>query len=555
MNAVRAWLAATSALAALPAQARTLSSFESRDVTAQRLADTDGDGRNELLVVHHPGVGDSALIRIGFDDANKALVTRGRILLPDPAHTLIAVEDLLPAPGAEVVLATPRRTATVPFTDAGDGKPVSLSRKAKFNLRVDQPQFSKFIIDLNKDGLLDLMVPSLEGVQPYFQEKQDQPDGDARPRFRSMERFTVPVSTSIDTGGGGLDQELTGGVRIPQILTEDLNADGRPDLLTKEGLRRAYHMQRADGTFAEPIRIDLEQFVDSTPKAALDLGSTAVLRDTQLMRRGDLNGDGIADHVIAHRRKIWTFLGDSGGPQFRKTRTQAVADDVTELMLIDLDGNGSDDLLTFRVQLPGLASIVLGLVKSIEIDVRAVGYQSGAEGFESTPKWRRTVTLVVPPLLSLLGRQEELVDRFTNLINKARISARGAFLKDDQEDLAVVTDDGTQVQLYPKVSAAPTLDSAEGSRMLRELLFENDNPVFDLERLFGLASGFLDKMSDQAVGDRKPAASLPLRDPEQWFLIDLDAAEFDGKPGVELLLTYQDPKDPSRRVYDVITWQ
>jgi hypothetical protein len=538
---------------ALPAQVRKSASFEHADITSQRLADTDGDGRQELLLVWHPGIGESALIRVGFDDNNQQLVQRGRITLKDPAHTLIAVEDLLPTPGAEVILATPRRTSCVPWTiDGKADKPVVLSRSAKFKVRVDQPQLSPFVIDLNKDGLLDLMLPGLHGVRPYFQEKVGD---DGVPVFRKMDPFTVPISALVDTGSTGLDQELTGSIKIPQINTEDLNGDGRPDLLTKKGLERAYHMQRADGTFADPIQVDLKQFVDSTPKAALDLGSTAVLNDNQLLRRGDLNADGIPDYVIAHRRKIWTFLGDSSGPQFKKARTQAVADDVTELMLIDLDNDLSDDLLTFQVQLPGIASILVGLVQSLEIDVRAVGYKSGDNGFESTPKWRRTVTVRVPPLLSLLSRQEELIDRFTSLISKARISARGEFLNPGQPDLALVTEDGSAIQLYPNVPAAPKLDSTEGSKMLGSLLFEDEDPVFDLERLFGLVSGFLDKLSDQAVGDRKPTESIKLRDNEKWYLTDLNVGEFDGSPGEEMLLTYRDASNPKQRAYDVIAWR
>lgn len=549
---MRALCIAALAATTLPAQAHKSASFEYTGVTSQRLADTDGDGRQELILVCHTDTGDSALIRVGFDDNNQQLVQRGRIALQDPAHTLIAVEDLLPAPGAEVILATPRRTACVPWTtDGKSGKPVVLSRSAKFTVRVDKPQLSPFVIDLNKDGLLDLMLPGLHGVRPYFQEELGD---DGVPIFRKMDPFTVPISASVDTGSGGLDQELTGSIRIPQINTEDLNSDGRPDLLTTQGFERAYHMQRADGTFADPIQVDLKQFVDSTPKAALDLGSTAVLNDNQLMRRGDLNADGIPDFVIAHRRKIWSFLGDSNGPQFKKARTQAVADDVTELMLIDLDNDQSDDLLTFRVQLPGIASILLGLVHSLEVDVRAVGYKSGEDGFKSTPKWRRTVTVRVPPLLSLLGRQEELIDRFTNLINKARISARGEFLKPGQPDLALVTEDNSAIQLYPNVPAAPELDSREGSKLLGELLFDDENPVFDLERLFGLASGFLDKLSDQAVGDRKPTESIQLRDNEMWYLTDLNVGEFDGQPGQEMLLTYRNANNPKQRAYDVIAW-
>ncbi|MGK0435520.1 MAG: hypothetical protein ACJA0V_004686, partial [Planctomycetota bacterium] len=89
----------------------------------------------------------------------------------------------------------------------------------------------------------------------------------------------------------------------------------------------------------------------------------------------------------------------------------------------------------------------------------------------------------------------------------------------------------------------------------RDLLFENENTVFDIDRIFGLASGFLDRMNDQSVGERKPTASVKLRDVEQWLLTELNVGEFDGKPGEELLLTYQAINDPEQRAYDVISWR
>lgn len=539
-------------------QARTSGSFELAGVAAQRLADTNGDGRQELLLIHKDqATGKASLLRIGFDDNNKQLTRLGQIQITDPTHTLIAVADLLPMPGDEIILATPKHTACVPWETEGarataPARPIVLARRARFNVRVDEPKLSSFVIDLNKDGLLDLMLPSLTGVQPYFQEKVDE---NGLPIFRRMAPVKVPVSVSVGTGTGGLDQELTGGIGIPQIHTEDLNADGRPDLLTSEGETRSFHIQRTDGTFADPIHVDLKHFVDSTPMAIMDLGKTAVLGDRQLMRRGDLNGDGFADHVIAHRRKIWTFLGNSNGPQFKNARTQAVADDITELILLDLDGDKRDDLLTFRVQLPGLGTILLGLVQSIDIDVRAVGYPSEKGGFARTPKWRRTVTIRVPPLLSLLSRQDELIDRFTNLISKARVSARGEFLTKGQSDLALVREDSGTVDLFSNVPAAPQLNTEEGGRLLSNLLFEEENTVFDIDRVFGLASGFLDRMSDQAVGERKPTASIKLRDTEAWFLTDLRVGEFDGRPGEELLAVYHSATDSSLRAYDVIAWQ
>ncbi|MCK5941036.1 MAG: hypothetical protein KAI24_03625, partial [Planctomycetes bacterium] len=204
---------------------------------------------------------------------------------------------------------------------------------------------------------------------------------------------------------------------------------------------------------------------------------------------------------------------------------------------------------------PGLGSLLLGLVRSIDIDVRAVAYPSEQDGFARKPKWRRTVTLRVPPLLSLLSQQEELLQRFTNMINEVRVSARGSFTGEGAQDLVIVRDEDQVAELYRDVPPAPELDSKEGVKVLRRLLFEDEDTVFDIDRVFGLLSGFLSKLSQEPDGERKPNLELPLRDKQQWRLILLENAELDGEPGDELVAGYESAEGFPVRAYDVIRWR
>ena len=499
-------------------------------ISAQFLIDTDGDGRDELVVVSRTGV----LTSHGVS-ADGTFSLRSTLQLVDPTHTLLGPADVLPGPGIELVLADSSGTSALSLATA-EPKLQPLLRRARCTMSLGRPLASPFAQDLNRDGRIDVLLPTPQGVQPFLQQA---PGADGMPQFQAMPLLPGrPQISLVDRNGGG-DPELQGGITVPPVDTQDLNGDGRPDLLTTEGKRHDYHLQGADGAFAPPIQIDIGQFQDSTPKATVELGSTAVLGDDQLLQSGDIDGDGIPDFVIAHRRKVWTFLSSKAGPQFTKAHTQAVADDTTAMLVVDLDEDKRADLLTFQVQIPSAGSLLLGLVQSIDIDVKAVGHRADNGVFAGTPAWRRTVTLRIPPLLSLLSKQQELVKRFTDIVGKARLGVRGAFTGPGKQDLALLRTERTHVDLYAMQGDAPTLGSVAGRRQLRRLLFDDPDPLFTLDRLFTLLGGFLDEMSGNLIGERTPFASVPLRDPAQWRLHDLLVGELDGAPGAELLAVYE----------------
>jgi len=536
---------------AAAAQQNVLARLEPKtEVVIEFLADTDGDGRAELVLVAADGQIDRHGIR--GENGGSAFAPMGTLRLRDPTHSLLACRDIVPAPGLELVVADSRGTVWLPWPDAnGTPEPRSLARAARFTLRTDRPHEAPFVQDLDRDGRLDLLLPTLQGCTPFLQ--LPPADGATDPQFRALPPLPLPVQVSLHPSNSSLDDEHQMSLVIPQVETADLNGDGRPDLITHDGSKQGFHLQLASGGFAPPIEVDVMQFQDSTPSAVVAPGSTLVLGDKPILQRGDVDGDGIPDFVIAHRRKVWTLLATAAGPQFTKARTQAVAEDVSGMFLVDLDEDRRADLLSFQVQLPGIGSLLLGLVQSIDIDIKAVGYRSEGGAFANTPAWRRTITLRIPPLLTLLSKQEEIVQRFLGILSKARHSVRGAFVSETANDVALVSTDGALLELFPTIEA-PTLGSAAGRRQLRELLFEDPNPVFDIERVFGLISGLLDQRAASLTGDAKPAASIPLRVPAEWRLLKLLAANLDGTRGDEVVAVYESVATPALRAYDVMTW-
>lgn len=521
--------------------------------SAELVVDTDGDGRAELVLLG----ADGTARRYGLALAGAILVPRGEVHLPDPGHCLVAFADVDPAPGREFVVADGSGTSWYGWPATADAAPAvhPLVRRARLGVRTDRPQLRPFVQDLDRDGRQDLLLPTLDGIAPFVQEA---PGPDGAPRFRALERLPVPVATSVGRAGPGLDEEHEGSVSIPPIETADLDGDGRPDLVTVEKKRHGFWLQKPGGGFREPITVDLQQFEDSTPKAAVAPGSTLVLGDEQLLQRGDVDGNGIPDFVVAHRRKIWTFLGSKDGPQFTKARTQAVADDTSAMLLVDLDDDKKADLLTFQVQVPSVGALVLAMVRSLDIDVRAVAYRSEAGGFAALPAWRRTVTLRIPSLLSLLNQQEELVRRFTSIVEKARLGVKlreplpGATSPTPAAAFALLRTDGSAIECFAAAPAPADLASAAGRALLRRLLFEDENTIFDLDRLFALLAGFVSRRDRELVGDAPPFATLSLRDPAAFRPLRLLAGDFDGAPGDEVVVVYGAPGDDRAVAIDVL---
>lgn len=517
-------------------------------IAGHRFVDTDGDGRCELVLL-----GDDGTVQ-RFAATETGWQPRSTLRLPDPLHSLVLVADLLPAPGVELLAVGPQGFVHWPWPE-GDAapEPVALAPRARFRLRVDRPQLGELLRDLDGDGRLDLLLPTLDGCQPWLQ--RDDPATPGLPRFQSAPLVRLPVAVTVQERSRGLEQPWTGELRVPAIATADLDGDGRPDLLGRDGSRHTFHLQGKDGVFAsEPITVDLQHFVDPTPKATLAPGATAVLGDQQLLQRGDLDGDGIPDFVIAHRRKIWTFLSGRQGPQFQQAHAQFLAEDTSALLLLDLDDDGRADLLSFQVRIPSVGSLILGLVQSLDIDVRAVGYKSEGGRFAAIPAYRRTLTLRLPALLSLLARQDELVQRLLDAVGRARPSVRGAFHQLGAQDLCLVHADGERLELYVDTPPPPALADVRGRRELRRLLFEDPNAVFDLDRLFALLAGFVEQRATELTGGVAAARSLPLRDPAQWQVVGLLAGAGGEARRDDVLVVYRSPGVPGRLAFDLVRW-
>lgn len=189
-----------------------------------------------------------------------------------------------------------------------------------------------------------------------------------RPRFlfrfhELAEDLTLETEPyyELEVEGYGSDEEFEGsfvsGFR-------DLDADGRLDLVsitlrfsifqvlrvltTKSvsvGIDFHVYAQQEDGSFREVPDLDLSE------KLKLDLNDLSLGRLAQF--RGDFDGDGLVDFVhLGRGEKVTVHRGQPGCRYPKKPDLtlvlQAPVEDLAQVRVMDLDGDGADDLLVAR---------------------------------------------------------------------------------------------------------------------------------------------------------------------------------------------------------------
>jgi len=482
----------------------------------------------------------------------------GALSLADPRHAVFAFEPLSGASKPDLFVASPRGLEIFRAGDDGAFAATSFATapRARFRLRTGAPMPAPMAQDIDGDGVVDVVVPDGESLDVWLQRPAT---GEGQVvAFVKGASVRVPASMSRSTGATALSDRLVAGITIPSLSRTDVNGDGRLDIVVREGELRAFHLVREDGSIpAEPdSTLDLAIFRDTTAEASVAPGRTLAGLDRALHEMRDLDLDKIPDHVIAHRRKVWVFRGTKEAPRFQSpTSILKTADDVTALLLIDLDLNTRPDLVLLRVQVPSVATILRGLVAEWEVEVAAVGYRAGGErDFESTPAWRSTLGFRVPAILSILKDPESIVRKFEDAGKKLRVSSEGDVDGDGRVDVLLVSEDQARIDLW--LGDAETVRTARETpeEILRHALFDEEESTWDLDRLIGWFAGVAERRVRALTGDRPSSGSLTLRPVAEWRLTALETADVDGNGRMEAILRYDAP-DGTRSLFDVVRWR
>jgi hypothetical protein len=506
-------------------------------VSAQRVLDVDKDGKSELLVV-----GVNGEVRAWRQDAEKGGIAErptGSLVLRFPDRTLLAVADLF-GDGRPPQLVEMTKDGVSVHQAEKDGSYARggdlVAPKAKLALRVGRPTFADVARDVNGDGRADLVVPRGDECDLWLNGGIDAKTG--LPTFTKAATIPVDMKSETSMKADALSDVLESSFRVPNLSISDVNGDGRPDLLVEDGHMRTWRLQREDGTFpaAPDVTLDLSTFRDTTPAAEVQLGRTVAGGDEQRMETRDLDGDGIPDYVIAHRRKVWVFHGTKNGPQFTQpSDVLRVADDVTVLLTVRIDGDKYPDLLLLRVQMPTIATLLRGLVADWDIEIAALGYANlGGKKFDSSPKWKGDLSLRMPSIIGILRRPEELVRQLEGTAKKFRRVVVGDFDGDGKRDVAVADEKDERIEFFTDAAKA----GDDGEQEFADVFFGSEKRTWELAEILRWAGDLAARQTARHTGGRPAYAAWALRSESDFTRTGAYAGDFDGSGRATLVIAY-----------------
>ncbi|MEY2747082.1 MAG: FG-GAP-like repeat [Planctomycetota bacterium] len=516
-----------------------------------RVVELGGPAGMEVLVVGRQGeVRSWNLPREGFAGG-----LRGEARLAQPTRSALALAQASGAVAApDLYVLDDKGASRLPvLSDGTHGKDAKeLSRRVRLSLRTGMPRFVPFAPDIDRDGLPELVAPRAGRLEIW---KRPVSTGDEAPDYQRLAAVRVVASTSRRADAGLASDILEASLRVPSLRLLDQNGDGKDDIWVEEGEQRAWHIVGADGRIPEdPTRkLDLSTFRDSSSEGStLAPGRVFAGGQTASLQARDLDGDGVVDFVVAHRRKVWSFLGTRQGPQFEQPAAiLKSAEDATLILLAQLDEDQRPDLLVLRVVVPGVGTLIRGLVGEWEVEMDAVAYANAGGGqFGKEPSQRATIVFRLPPILDVVRDPEKILTRFETAGQSVRQPIEGDWDGDGRVDIAMLDGDvangQTHVDAWLGAQGELKSESQDDERLLKKLLFEESGRPWDLDRAIEWLSNFGEGRVRDLTGAREPSATIQLPDAATWRVAIAQGADLDGDGRDELLLVRRAKGDSQR---------
>jgi hypothetical protein len=388
------------------------------------LADLDGDGAREvLLALHGPS---SARWLEAWRLEPRGVLARAQRVELTPDVVAFAHADVLAGGGEELVLFN--AGGAFAWRGAAEGRPVRLfsaellwqtsERRSLFEWR-------NGVLDLDGDGLLDLVAPEPGGLSVALQRRRDgvepwgvvsrvrvpaDPDDPGVWRSPEAEREGVEArsgngSFSLGFRAGGGDPDETADLvaieaRVPAPAWLDWDADGDLDLLLETKKLLHVWLQGEHGAFASAPSLSLPLPVVADKTRELDASFSSHAVDLDLDKRADcavFAGDKRSDDVRTQGLFFTQRSAQGAAPLFgAEGRPQSLlvfAGFVSDPTFRDLDGDGYPELVlrSFRPDL--IDQIQSAASESIDSDLFVYRNRRGVLAREPELKWTQAMPM------------------------------------------------------------------------------------------------------------------------------------------------------------------
>ncbi|QDV06104.1 FG-GAP repeat protein [Planctomycetes bacterium Poly30] len=499
------------------------------------LRDLEGDGTLELLRVNARGLGVRALTAEGAYAENEVLLpwstaTTGWDLADldgDGVTELLTVTD-----GEHLV----RRRFTGEGWDDGDvlaGMPIYLPSGLS---RVP------FARDVDGDERLDLVLPG-PGRFHILLNRSTVVEGDTQLGWASP--LLVEFDPNVDYDFGDpmrLSSTFGQSIIVPFFTVEDVDGDGRQDLVSEVDDRISVHLARPEIDSLPTWELDLSGFKDAPTLRDVDLDNLlGSVSGFAQWRIADLDGVPPNDLVMGAEGEVRVYLGGGAkGASGDPDQVLKASGNVLRFFVRDVAGDPRPDLQIVRGERVSLSRLLKYLVLPGQLDFDVLTYENQDGALARRPTQRATIGLRVPRLITFFGEAEELGDRIEAQWKIPAI--RIDWDRDGSSDDVIDEVDG---ELWLYRNAAPPEHRLEHVTMSRGIEGLVEQVVLrDTDRLGdgGLTVIDIETLDDfvgspgaalrAAVAGRETALKMPLRsgvEDREFRAVDLNA---DGKTDI-----------------------
>ncbi|MCE9581074.1 MAG: VCBS repeat-containing protein [Planctomycetes bacterium] len=388
--------------AALPAAAMEFTS--EREIDAVLAQDLNGDGKKEIIWQ----AGRTLTFLFYREPRGYSLKedSKAEFYLP-PEVAAYAFGDVDGKPGPELVAMTGSgiRAWKIEGNKVVEPPIEVLALATAFEgTTLEKPRPRDFLVDLDGDGDLDIVVPR-KGFLAFYAQA-------APGEFELAQKVPIEMETTLSMGGGAFDNRLLRAVSFPKFWLADFDGDKKSDFMYFRGAVLQVHARDGDGLFsAAPTRsFDFNKFVKRRRRRR-DLFDYYREVSPEV---ADVDGDGRADVAIMlpGKGKVGVFRA-AGAKPYSEGSVVALSGWTFRRegipMMRDLNHDGRPDLVLLNIPQLGFWDI-LEIFFSRKIEVKTFFYLARPDG--TFPVADHEFAVTVPLILSVTRETQRIETPF-----------------------------------------------------------------------------------------------------------------------------------------------